>query len=92
MDKHDEKLYRKSCILFQHSPDDAKIHNRRLPVNMSERRQGPIRESALLSSAHCQRFFSITVAAVNVTLRYAAEARVKSVFVSDVTDLRGEVG
>jgi hypothetical protein len=47
---------------------------------MSERRKGPIRESALLSSVHCQRFFSTTLAAVNVTLGYAAEARVKSVF------------
>jgi hypothetical protein len=59
---------------------------------MSERRKGSIRESALLSSVHCQRFFSITVLAANVTLGYAAEARVKSVFVSDVIDLRGEVG
>jgi hypothetical protein len=59
---------------------------------MSERRKGPIRESALLSSVHCQRFFSITVAAVNVPLGYVAEARVKSVFVLDITDLRGEAG
>jgi hypothetical protein len=59
---------------------------------MSEGRKGPIRESMLLSSVYSQRFFSMTVAAVNVTLGYAAEARVKSVFVSDVTDLRGEVG
>jgi hypothetical protein len=60
---------------------------------MSERRKGPIREDALLSSVHCQRFFSITVAAVNVTLEYPTEAaRVKSVFVLDVTDLRGEFG
>jgi hypothetical protein len=59
---------------------------------MSERRKGPIRESASLSSVHCQRFFSITVAAVNITLGYAAEARAKSVFVSGITDLRGEIG